>query len=277
MLTNDGATYSMRKLARIVTTTTDSWKGVSSAGVVASFDAEASEVSDDSPTLAQPVVTTHMARCFVPYSIEIGMDYPEFASEMSRIINDAIDLVEEEKFWVGAGDGSNEPYGLVTTLDATSASEVVVTTDGQLGVVDVFKVWEQLPARHRNAPTAAWAADITTIDKIRRFSETFTGDGNYWADDYSLPSPHRLLGRPIEEASYFPDFTGTTGAGNILTVGDYRNYVIADRVGSTRVELVPHLFHTANNRPSGQRGWFAWKRVGGKCVMPEGFRLLQNQ
>ena len=42
------------------------------------------------------------------------------------------------------------------------------------------------------------------------------------------------------------------------------------------VELVPHLFHTDNNRPSGQRGWFAHARIGGNSVNDLGFRLLVN-
>jgi len=45
------------------------WKGVSSSGVTWSFGAEATEVSDDSPVLAQPSVTVHMARGFIPFSI----------------------------------------------------------------------------------------------------------------------------------------------------------------------------------------------------------------
>ena len=37
---------------------------------------------------------------------------------------------------------------------------------------------------------------------------------------------------------------------------DFENYVIADRLGMT-VEFIPHLFGTANQRPTGQRGLLA--------------------
>jgi predicted phage gp36 major capsid-like protein len=40
------------------------------------------------------------------------------------------------------------------------------------------------------------------------------------------------------------------------------------------VELVPHLFATANNRPSGQRGFYAWWRVGADSVNDAAFRLM---
>jgi predicted phage gp36 major capsid-like protein len=31
-----------------------------------------------------------------------------------------------------------------------------------------------------------------------------------------------------------------------------------------------------NNRPTGQRGWFAYARIGGNSVNDLGFRLLVN-
>jgi predicted phage gp36 major capsid-like protein len=42
------------------------------------------------------------------------------------------------------------------------------------------------------------------------------------------------------------------------------------------VELVPTLFDITNNRPTGQRGWFAYSRIGGGSANDLGFRLLVN-
>jgi HK97 family phage major capsid protein len=72
-------------LARQVTVTTQKWKGVSAAGVAWSFDAVAAEVSDDQITIAQPEVEVETARGFIPYSIEIGEDWPGFQAEMGRL------------------------------------------------------------------------------------------------------------------------------------------------------------------------------------------------
>jgi predicted phage gp36 major capsid-like protein len=35
-----------------------------------------------------------------------------------------------------------------------------------------------------------------------------------------------------------------------------------------------HVFRTSNNRPSGQRGWFARYRIGSDSVNDGGFKLL---
>jgi predicted phage gp36 major capsid-like protein len=40
------------------------------------------------------------------------------------------------------------------------------------------------------------------------------------------------------------------------------------------VEFIPHLLHTSNNRPSGQRGWYAHYRVGADSVNDAAFKLL---
>ena len=61
-----------RQLATVKKITGTYWTGVSSAGVSASWDSEASEVSDDAPTLAQVQIGTHKGAAFVPFSIESG-------------------------------------------------------------------------------------------------------------------------------------------------------------------------------------------------------------
>lgn len=271
LLTNDGTVNPMRRVARTVTITSDTWNGVSSAGSTASWDAEAAEVSDDSPTLAQPSVKPHRLTAFIPYSIEAGMDAVNFTSEMAQVLLDAFDVAEGTAFWTGAGDGSNQPFGLITRLDSTTSVEIASTTADEFNVPDIYKLNEALPARFRANGT--WAADIQVINKIRRFGEGTSGSNSaFWAD-LGEGQPPLLLGRPIVEASAMETFDGT-GTENVLVFGDFSRYVIADRVGTT-IEMVPHLFGE-NRRPTGQRGMFAYKRTGGDTVSTQAFRLLQT-
>ncbi|MFG1959101.1 phage major capsid protein, partial [Nonomuraea sp. NPDC049028] len=62
------------------------------------------------------------------------------------------------------------------------------------------------------------------------------------------------------------------GADYVLLAGDFTQFCIIDRVGST-VEFIPHLFGT-NRRPTGQRGWYAYKRTSSDVLVPDAFRLL---
>jgi HK97 family phage major capsid protein len=257
-------------ICRQQTIGTDEWKGVSAAGVTWQFQTEGSEVTDNSPTLAQPTVPLHTARGFIPYSLEIGMDYPMFATEMGRLLGEGYDELLVDKF--SRGSGNNEPTGILTILDATAASEVASTTDAGFGQEDVYKVWKALPQKYRRR--ASWMMSVDINNRIRQF-----GTANvFHATTKELPAEWAdiLFGKRVYESPYFPDFTGTTGKEHRLVVGDWSNYLIARR-GGMSVELVPHLFHTDNNRPSGQRGWFAWARIGGNSVNHAAFRLLQNQ
>ena len=267
ILTSGAADAPLLNISRVVTITNDSWKGVSSAGVSWSYDAEGAAVSDDSPTLAQPAVDVYTARGFIPYSIEVGQDYPGFAEEMRALLNEGyISLIAQQSMT------GTTPVGIFTALDSNTNVEVVVTTDGAFGAVDVLKVWKSLPERYRNR--ASWIMSADVENEVRGFATS--GPGSYYTIDLTQGGLGNLMGRPVYTTDYAPEFTGTTGASNILVVGDFSNFLIAQRAGMT-IELVNHLFDVTNNRPTGQRGWFAYARHGFDSINDNGFRLLQNQ
>lgn len=266
ILTSGAGAAPVLELARVVTITTDEWKGVSSAGVSWSYDAELAQVSDDSPTLAQPTVPVYKAAGFIPYSIEVGEDYPGFAAEMRRLLDAGyIDLVAAQS---ATGSGS-APQGIFTALDANTNVEVVVGTDGAFSAPDLLKVWKSLPERYR--ANATWFMHTDVENEIRAFGNQADG---YYTVNLAAGGIGTLFGRPVRTSDYAPEFTGTTGAANILVVGDFSNFLVAQRAGMS-IELVPHIFG-ANQRPTGARGWYAYARHGFDSVNDLGFRLLQN-
>lgn len=269
--TADGSFNQVRQISRQVVATGDVWNGVSSAGVTGSWDGEGVEVSDDAPTLAQPTVPVHKLAIFVPISIEALQDAQNVAQEVAEMIAFEKDRLESVAFVTGSGSG--QPTGIVTALDANTNAEVAATTADTFGLVDVYKLDEELPARYRQR--ASWLAHRAIYNDVRRFDTS--GGAALW-ERLAADVPALLLGRPAFEAeSMESNPAANAGAGNddILIFGDFMNYVIADRVGTT-VEFIPHLFHTSNNRPSGQRGWYAYARVGADSVNDTAFRLLQS-
>jgi HK97 family phage major capsid protein len=273
IMTAQGTDNPFLQLARQVDVNTNQWKGVSSAGVSWHFNyAEGSAVSDDSPTLAQPVVPIYMARGFLPYSIEVGQDYPAFADEMATLLAAGYDELLVDKFTRGAGGSNLEPTGILTSLSANTNVRVALTTGGTVGAPDPYKVWQALPQRFRR--NAAWLMSVATNNAIRQL-----GTANvYHAYTVNLPDDwaDTLFRRAVHESPYMPDnTTNTTSTIGIAVVGDFSNYLIARR-GGMSVELVPMLFDVTNNRPTAQRGWFAYSRIGGGSVNDLGFRLLTN-
>jgi HK97 family phage major capsid protein len=258
------------QLAREVSTgQSNFWKGVSSAGVTWSFDTEGAEVSDDSPTLAQPSVQVHMARGFIPFSIEVGQDYPSFAEEMRTLLAAGYDELLVDKLTRGSGTG--EPQGILTALSANTNVRVALTTAGALGTPDPYKVWNALPQKYRRR--ASWLMSVNVNSGIRQlgtstqFHAFSVGIREEWLDE--------LMNKGVYESPYMPDLvTSTSSTIGLAVVGDFQNYVIARR-GGMSIELVQHLVGT-NHRPTGQRGWFAYARVGGGSANDLAFRLLVN-
>jgi HK97 family phage major capsid protein len=259
-------------IARQVTVNTNKWMGVSSAGVTWAFQTEAASTTDNSPTLAQPSVLVHMARGFIPFSIEVGMDYPGFASEMSTLLAAGYDELLVSKFT--SGTGTAEPKGILTAISATAGDRVFVTTAGSLGAPDPYKVWKALPQKHRR--NASWLMSVGVNNAIRQIGAANVFHGytvnlpEGWAD--------QLFSRPVYESPYMPDTTTwTTTAEAAAVVGNFSNYVIA-RNGGMSVELVPHIVSATASPgigfPTGQRGWFAYARIGGDCADTTSFRLL---
>lgn len=270
IFTGDGVANPMRQVARIVTGMDDTWRGVTSAGITASWDSETIEVGDDGPTLGQATVVSHKASAFVPFSVEIEGDWAGLAAEMAMLFAEAKDSLETSGFATGSGN-VDTPSGILTDLFAASSTAgVLPTTDGQFGAVDVRNLFGSLGARYR--AQASFMSSIDVMNEVRGF-DTSGGLSNQTVD-LTAPYNFQVLGRPYYENSGFPTFTGTTGAANILVVGDFRNYVIFDRIGS-RVEFIPHMLGSTR-RPNGQRGLYFWWRVGAKTVNTAGFKLLLN-
>lgn len=267
ILTNGGVANPFRDIATIKQGTSNAWHGLTSAGVTAEWKTEGGVAADASPTFGQPAITAFLADAFVAGSYEVFQD-TNLASDLPMLFADAKDQLESTAFAVGSGSGA--PQGVVTAVGAVTASRVSPTTAGTFTTAsraDVDKVIESVPPRFRSK--SSWLANYSTFGVIRRMDQY--GGSSFWAN-LGAAQPQELLGLPIYEASAM-DSAITTGS-NILLAGDFKNYVIYDRIGAT-VEYIPNLMDPSTGRPTGQRGYFLTWRVGGGCVNPAAFRLLR--
>lgn len=269
LLTSNGSTNPLRQLARVVQTATDSWNGVTSAGVTAEWIAEASEVADASPTLGSPSIPVHKADAFVPFSFEIQGDALNFMSELGKLLQDGADQLTATAYTTGSGSG--QPSGLITRLVASSGTVGLVApaTTETFAPADVFSVQNALPPRFQ--PNASWNANLSILNAMRQF-ETTNGALKF---PELAQNPPKLLGRNIFENSNMDGSINPVASENNypLVYGDFAaGMVIVDRVGST-LELVPHLFGS-NRRPTGQRGALLWFRTGSDVLIPNAFRML---
>ncbi|WP_329338586.1 phage major capsid protein [Streptomyces sp. NBC_00663] len=266
ILTNAGSANPFRQVATVKTITTDTWNGVSSAGVTAGWLAEANQVGDNSPAFAQPSIKPEKAAAWVQGSFEVLAD-SGFGAEVGPLLADAKDRLEAASFATGTGVG--QAKGVITAVSAVAGSVVASATADTYAVADVYAVEQALPPRYRLTGSPVWMANKTIINKTRQFDTA--GGSSFWAN-LGMGQPEQLLGAPIYEASAMDGVIDAAQNNYILLLGDFRNFYIVDRVGMTMV--YEPLVKGANGRPTGEAGWFAYWRTGSDVVNADAFRLL---
>lgn len=263
-----------RAIARVVQVSgTNEWRGITVSGGGAQYQAEGTEAIDNAPTLAQPAFVCQRATSFVPVSFELSQDWGAMLAELAQVIQDHKDDLEATKFTLGSGTG--EPQGLIT-----GATNIVTGTGGAASFVigDLYAVEQALPPRFR--PRAQWVGNRFAWQKVRQFDTAggaqlfeYLGRGL----NNAVPTPGNLgvavLGYPANEDSAM-DAVLTTGS-ELLVLGDFRYYVVVDRIGMD-IELIPHLFGATNRYPTGQRGVYAFWRNTAGVLHPNAFRVLRT-
>lgn len=261
---NAGVTSPIRQIARTEVISTMTWHGVSSAGVQAEWLSEAAEASDNTPSFSQPIVHTHKASAYVEASIEFSQDTTG-GEQLSGLFADARDRLEAEAHVNGTGSG--QPYGILTRVSAVTTSRVSATTNNLYGSPDVYRLIDSLPPRYR--PNASWIGSLSILNRTRQFDTS--GGSSFWAN-LGADTPEQLLGRNVYEVSSMVGSLGT-GDDDVLMIGDFSNYLIADRLGMA-IQYDP-MVRGSNRRPIGAVSWWAYWRTGADCLNTDAFRLLR--
>lgn len=264
VLTTDGAVNPLRDgMARVETITTKQWSPVTTAGVTASYAAETAAASDAAPSdVASPAITPIRAHVSVDFSAEYSEDYgpAAIAAELGRLIADAKNVLEAEKFI--NGNGSGEPLGIVFALSG-SASVVNSASDNAFALTDVDSVEGDLGDRFIGR--AQWLAARKVYQTARGFGTAGQpANSIYDAMSGTLRGYRARISNNMDKT-----FTNDSEP---LLFGDFQHFVIVDRLGLS-TEFIPMVFD-GNGRPLGRRGIYArWRNDTGVTTV-NAFRLL---
>ncbi len=268
VLTNTGAENDVRNYARIESITVDQWDGVTSAGVTAEWLGEGTEAADATPTFVGPTITAHKEAAYLFASYEVLAD--SGFDQVGALVMDAFDRLEETA--CATGTGSSQPYGLVTRLSGTGPS--LAGSSGAAGaadlvVADIYALDENLGPRWRK--NATFLAHRSIYNDVRQLNTNAAGS-TFWVD-LGGGIPAELIGYKTALNNAM-DSTVVSGSNDdVLLLGDLKQYVIVDRVG-TSIMYNP-LVIGSNQRPTGQAGWFAFKRTGADVLTSNAFKLLR--
>jgi HK97 family phage major capsid protein len=265
MISGTGALNPLRRVARVELISEGTWKGATSAEVAAAYQAEATEVADATPAMTQPSITAQRGTAFVPFSVEVSQDWSSVVAELGRLLADGRDVLDATKMLTGTG--TNEPGGILNiggTGGLTTTQRVQTAGAGAIAIGDIYALKQALPARFM--ANATFAFHPTRLDSVYRLvAAGSTTEPQIMPDGRNGP----LLGKAVVEWSSMA--TAATTGTKWAIYGDFRNFLIADRLGFS-VELVPHLFGATNRFPTGQRGLLAIWRTGTGTLVANGFR-----
>jgi HK97 family phage major capsid protein len=263
-----------RRICRQELITANEWRqAFTSTTMSASYVAEGTQVTDNSPTLGQLPIVTQRAQFFVPISNELAEDEANIGNELAVLIQDAKDDLETTKFT--NGNGTNEPFGLLTGATTLVTSSVI----NQFNLADIYLLEQAIPARFR--PRSQVIGNRIQFDNVKKF--VATGQAIPWQQNLIL-DPNDLmagglggtvLGYPAWEDSVMVS-TVTTGS-KMLAMGDFRYFVIIDRIGlnvEVTTNYVQNVFGTGSGFPLGQKGIYAMWRNGSKVLDANAFRVL---
>jgi HK97 family phage major capsid protein len=274
ILAEAGSTNPFRRVCRVETGVTNVYQSVNTGGVTHAWTAENAPLTDGAPSFANPTATAYKGTVLVPISYEAYEDARDREGEIMFLIADAIDNAEATAF--ATGNGTTQPRGLITALDANTQAEVATATDNVFAIADVYGLYDAVPARWRNERTA-WFSNLAILNDIRQFG---TDSLSTQTVDLTADGVTRIIGKAAYESSAMDGVIAAATKDNILAVGDPQTYLIYDRLG-TSLEFVPNLMGTTAGTVIGQRAWVAHHRTGANLTVGHaanttvGFRLLQ--
>jgi len=132
---------------------------------------------------------------------------------------------------------------------------------------DVYALDNALGPRWRR--NASFLAAKKVYNDLRSVTDT---RNNFWAD-FGGGMPAQLIGYNTYMNESM-DTTVVSGSNDfVLVLGDFAQYKIVDRVG---VEIMYEpMVKGANQRPTGQAGWFAFWRTGADVLTSNAFKVLK--
>ena len=271
-IVNDGVSNPFRANATRRVAVSSPHRLITSEGATAAWTAEGAAFGDGTPAFDATDVDLHKMTVWIGATYEVLEDGGRTIREsLPLLLADARDTLENNAFTVGSGSGS--PFGIVTTLAATTGSTYTATTRGSFtsaSSADVLGMLAALPPRARKSGKSAWLATVGIINTIRTM--TLGSDTTSMLTDLGPAGVPQLLGLPVYEASGMT--SATTSGSRPLAAVDLGAYSLVEHVAGATLQYLPAMFDPTTGRPNGTAGWAYHARLGAQLVDPSQGRLL---
>jgi len=265
-----GTVSAMRRLATVMSISTDTYKKlVSQGGATSGWVGETgARAETTTPPLKEIAINTKELYA-MPAATQTLLDDSavDIAAWLANEVS--VEFAEEEGESFILGNGVEQPkgitaYGTVANASYAWGSIGYIASGAAATFPDADKLislQHALKSTYRNG--ASWLMSDATLEHCRKFKD---GDGNYlWRPGLEAGAPSTLLGKPVETDDNMPAIGANTYP---IAFADFRRaYLIIDRVG-IRVLRDPFT-----SKP--YILYYTTKRVGGGVVMYEAIKFLK--
>lgn len=253
----------VRSAARIGQTSAGSVKIPARTGTMtATWVGETDTRPSTQPTYGQIELTVYELAAYVDVSLQLLEDSAiNLESELAFDFGEQFGKQEGNAFITG--NGNKKPLGLINEANIAIVKTGVANNFAASNPADnLMDLYHNLPTYY--AQNAVWGMNRTTIGVVRKFKDA---QGRYlFADPLAEGAAPTILGRPVVEMPDMPDVgSGTTP----IVFGDFSNFRIYDRVGSSI------LRDDFTQRTNGIVRFHGRKRVAAGVTKTEAFRLLK--
>lgn len=252
----------MRKAGASVLKTSKNTVIPVSSVVTGGWEAEATTFDTADPTLSSFNASAFKYTVKSLLSNELlsdsAIDIQAFITERFM---DAISQKTDDAYIAGAGSGSNQPTGLLTTATTKAVASATTFTNAEL-----LTHFYALPAQYRADPTTAWIMNDSTLGFIAGMAIDLTHKIPF-TPGTKAGEPDQLFYKPCYSSAAMPS-AFTTGQ-KLLVVGATRYYQIVDRISQMGVKRLSELYGETD-----QTLFLGSWRTDGKCLLADAFRTL---
>lgn len=218
------------------------------------------------PVFGQIDISIKTAMASLPISNDMledaGFDVFGIATDL---MGEAFALGEDEAFI--SGDGVAKPRGFLYDVDGEGPSSIDSSSSGSVDAADYIDLFYELPAQYRMA--AVWLMNSATMAAAEKLTDN---DGRYIISSFisgaSLETPmfEVIKGKQVRPDEFMP---GISSGNYPIAFGDYRGYIVADRVGLA-IQRLSERYAELN-----QTVLLARKRVGGILAEPYKVKVIK--
>jgi len=195
----------------------------------------------------------------VPYELlqDSSIDVEAFVTK--RLVT-RLGRITNTKFTVGAGDGSNEPNGVITAAGTGVTAANGTTQVTAIGYDSLVDLQHSVDPAYRAAGTCKFMMHDLSVKVVRKIKDT---QGRpIFVPGYEVGSPKgapdSILGDPIQVNQ---DMAVMAASAKSIAYGDFSYYKIRDVMDVTMFRFTDSAFTKL-----GQVGFLAWMRSGGNLI-----------